>query len=123
MKIQSINFLFLSVALQFVIACGPDVHDRENYVNVAKNPGAIILNDPQKHMGGYGRNECLVCHNLSLNVHRRPEAMIDVDELNRQIRANGEAKYCLTCHGKNGLDTTSSLWSEPTDNNINYDYN
>lgn len=76
--------------------------DREDYGNLTTPPNTIVLQDPDKHMGGYGRNECLICHNTALNVHRRPGAIINVDELNRMVRDGLESKYCLTCHGMNG---------------------
>ena len=74
-------------------ACGPDSRDRENYGDITVSPGGISLIDPSEHRGGYGRRECLVCHNASLNLHRGPSAGIDVDQLNRDIRAGGEATY------------------------------
>jgi hypothetical protein len=83
-------------------ACGPQTRDRENYGDLSSPAGAIILDNPEKHMGGYGRSECLVCHNASLNIHRREGANIDVEELNTSIRNGGESAYCLRCHGRHG---------------------
>ena len=99
------KLFLLTFTLTFVynlIACGSDVRDRENYGNLSSPPGAIILNDPIKHMGGYGRHECLVCHNAALNIHQRPGAGIDINALNKAIQNGGESSYCLTCHGQNG---------------------
>ncbi|MGZ3712965.1 MAG: hypothetical protein ACXVBE_14470 [Bdellovibrionota bacterium] len=97
---MKLGIIFLSTIV--LAGCGSDTRDRENYGDLSAAPSAIILSDPEKHMGGFGRHECLLCHNAALNIHRRPGAQINVEELNRQIRNGGESKYCLTCHGKNG---------------------
>lgn len=97
------KLIFLFATLTILASCGPDSRDRENYGDLSKPAGAIVLNDPEKHIGGWGRQECLLCHNAALNLHRRPEAYIDVDVLNEKIRNGGESSYCLTCHGNNGI--------------------
>ncbi len=97
---------YLSGILLFVFlsglstGCGPDTRDTERYQTRSGAPA--ILTNPEQHRGGFGRNECLVCHNSALNLHRNPDLPIDVDQLNTAIRDNGEAAYCLTCHGTNG---------------------
>lgn len=85
-------------------ACGPDTRDRENYGDLSTTPGAILLNDPAKHSAGWGRKDCLLCHNASLNLHQRPNSGIDTNALNRAIMNGGESRYCLTCHGSNGTN-------------------
>lgn len=83
--------------------CGPDTKDRENYGNITQTPGGITLIDPDEHVGGYGKKECLVCHQAALNIHRSPTSPVNADTLLEEIKKQGEAKYCLTCHGPNGL--------------------
>lgn len=91
------------VALTLWLAsCGPSSRDRENYGDLSTSPGAIVLDSEAKHPHGWGRKDCLACHNVNLNVHRRPEAGIDVDALNREIANNGGSIYCQKCHGTNG---------------------
>ena len=103
MKLLISNIILITTAVTLFNACSPQSsRDRENYGDLSSPPGAIILDNPEKHMGGYGRNECLVCHNAVLNIHRREGANIDLDELNTNIRNGGESAYCLRCHGKNG---------------------
>ncbi|MGZ3661335.1 MAG: hypothetical protein ACXVCK_14640, partial [Bdellovibrionota bacterium] len=77
--------------------CGSSTRDRENYGDLSTAPNAIVLDDPAKHPHGWGRKDCLACHNVALNVHRRPGNGIDVDSLNRLIMNNGGSLYCQKC--------------------------
>ncbi len=100
------RLVYLAILSQLLVAtvgCGSDVRDRENYGDLGSMPGAIILDSPAKHWAGWGRKDCLLCHNAALNIHQRPGASIDVDKLNREIKNGGESRYCLTCHGSNGI--------------------
>ena len=99
MKVQ----ILICLALTFLFACDESHRDLESYGDIASGPGGITLINPAEHYGGYGRRQCLVCHNAALNLHRGPNSLINPDELNRQIRENGEEAYCLVCHGSNGL--------------------
>jgi hypothetical protein len=107
MKYQSKNtlFLILNCFLIFVISsCGPARRrDRENYGDLSA-PGAILLNDPSKHSYGWGRTDCLVCHNVNLNVHRRAGSAANSEAINKAVMSGGESKFCLNCHGSNGID-------------------
>lgn len=95
------RFIFI---LFFLSGCEKE-RDLENYGDLSTTPGGIVIIDPEEHVGGYGREECLVCHQTALNLHRSKGSLIgDVDELNQLIRQNGESKFCLTCHGSNGTD-------------------
>jgi hypothetical protein len=97
-------YLFISFVFALVsTACGPDLRDRENYGDLSSPPGAILLNDQNKHSAGWGRSDCLLCHNASLNIHQRPGSGIDINALNQAIINGGESVYCLKCHGTNGL--------------------
>lgn len=101
---KHVIFLKFTVILLAIILCncGDEGKDHEDY-NTSSND--IVLIDPEKHAGGYGRKECLVCHNAALNLHRSPNSVINVDQLNEAIRNNGESKFCLSCHGANGTGT------------------
>jgi hypothetical protein len=101
-KLTSINFVLILVPL-ILGSCGSPSRDRENYGDLSSPAGAIKLDNPEKHMGGYGRHDCLVCHNAVLNIHRREGANIDIEQLNANIRNGGESSYCLICHGRNGI--------------------
>jgi hypothetical protein len=92
-------FYWVLIFAVFVSGCGSESHDVENY---GSEHVAVVLQDPEEHMGGYGRRECLVCHNTALNVHRDKGSPIDADSLNKAVRNNNEAGFCLKCHGPNG---------------------
>ncbi len=93
----------LLVAGVLFSACGSDVRDREGYGDIATSPGGIQLINADEHKGGYGRKDCVLCHNISLNVHRGPTSPIDADELNRVfLSKGGDTTYCMSCHGANG---------------------
>jgi hypothetical protein len=98
--LAGIFFLMLSGGL---IACeGSHNRDVENYGDLVNSSGGIVLNE-QKHIGGWGRKDCLLCHNAALNLHRDPNTTVNADSLNALIRNNGYSKYCMTCHGTNGV--------------------
>lgn len=98
-----IKYRLLPVAAALAFSgCGADSRDREDYGDIANGTGGIVLSDSAEHRGGYGRRQCLVCHNAALNIHRGPNSIINVDELNKAIHDRGEEAYCMTCHGNNG---------------------
>ena len=83
-----------------LISCGQRDKYREDYGIVA--PTQLTVSS--KHMGGFARSQCLLCHNISLNVHRRSGASVNGDSLAAEARANGvEATCLLKCHTGNGL--------------------
>ncbi|MGK5088810.1 hypothetical protein WDW86_14730 [Bdellovibrionota bacterium FG-2] len=97
--------LVMIVASGLAAGCGSDVRDRENYGDVQASSGGIRIVDAQEHKGGYGRKDCLVCHNVFQNIHRGPTSSIDADELNRVFAAKGyDTTYCMSCHGTNGTE-------------------
>lgn len=95
--------ILLLLSILFLYACDESQRDLEWYGDITNGPGGITLINPQEHMGGYGRGQCLVCHNAVLNIHRGANSVINPDALNQLARDNGEEAYCLTCHGPNGL--------------------
>ncbi|MBI2606893.1 MAG: hypothetical protein HYW49_12530 [Deltaproteobacteria bacterium] len=94
-------FLPVLASLTFA-ACGDDSRDRENYGDISKGSGGIVLQDSAEHRGGFGRRQCLVCHYAALNIHRGADSIINADELNKAVQQRGEEEYCMTCHGVNG---------------------
>lgn len=96
MKLISI---FVLVSLT---GCKADPRQIEKYSDVVPGTPPNLSNIDQ-HKGGFQRNECLLCHNVNLNVHRAADAQINVDALNSLIRSNQGSKYCTTCHGTNGV--------------------
>ena len=84
-------------------SCARNNRDREFYGNIASGPGGLALVDPEEHVGGYGRPQCLVCHNADLNIHRGPYSVVNADALNVLVQNNGLEAYCLSCHSDNGI--------------------
>lgn len=89
--------------LILITACKAEPRQLETYSNVVPGTPPVLSNIDQ-HKGGFQRNECLLCHNVNLNVHRAADAQINVDALNSLIRNNQGSKYCTTCHGTNGIN-------------------
>lgn len=83
--------------------CGESIRDREDYGDVLASPGGLQLVTSSEHPSGWGRSECLLCHNVSLNIHRRPGSGVDADAIAEAAKNNGGSAYCLICHGPNGL--------------------
>jgi hypothetical protein len=82
------------------VSCGQKDKYREDYGIITNTNLAIS----SKHMGGYGRSQCLLCHNASLNIHRRIGSSISSDAINLEVVANGVENTCLLkCHTGNGL--------------------
>lgn len=95
---------WIGVSAVFVLVVGCQDYDRqtENYGDVASGPGGTILIN-EEHQGGWGRGECLLCHNAAFNVHRNSNSIIDPEALNIEVWKNGGSKFCLNCHGINGV--------------------
>ncbi len=94
---------FLLLILLTLLACSRNGRDREFYGNISETPGGLALVDPNEHQGGWGRPQCLVCHNADLNIHRGPYSVLNAEALNVLIRNNGLSAYCLGCHSNNGI--------------------
>ena len=88
------------ILIFILISCGQTEKYREDY-GLITNTNLTISS---QHMGGYGRSQCLICHNASLNIHRRSGASISPEAINLEIIANGVENTCLLkCHTGNGL--------------------
>ena len=97
------TFSFLLLVL--LVSCAKPDHQREDYGDISQGPSGIVLADASEHQGGWGRKDCLTCHNARFNIHRRAGANMDVDALNADILAQPiPTKACMTCHGKNGTE-------------------
>jgi hypothetical protein len=88
-------YLFLSLIL---ISCGQRDKYREDYGTIVGT--SLVISS--KHVGGYGRSNCPLCHNVSLNVHRRVGSSADPEDVVTKAKARG-SEYCLSCHTGNGL--------------------
>ncbi|GIL17408.1 MAG: hypothetical protein BroJett040_11590 [Oligoflexia bacterium] len=84
-------------------SCQTNERQTENYGDINQGPGGKNLVIEAEHQGGWGRSECLLCHQAALNVHRNSNSVIDPEALNELVWQNGGSKYCLTCHGPNGV--------------------
>jgi hypothetical protein len=97
------NRILLLVTILCFVSCGTKDRQIENYGDITLSEGGIVLSNINEHRGGWQRNECLLCHNINLNVHRSAHSNLDPEELNQKVRENEGSKYCLTCHGANGV--------------------
>ena len=88
--------------------------DSENYGNILNSPAGLILVE-EEHQTGYGRPDCLVCHNTRNihNVNRTGlpscsgeipplEPCVDLDEVQAIVNDGGQSS-CSLCHGTNGV--------------------
>lgn len=99
----------ISVAFWFtlLLLMGCHVEEKrelENYGNIVNGPGGIALTDPAEHRSGWGKKDCLLCHNVALNVHRNSGTQLDADAIIEQAKSRGESRYCLSCHTGNGVE-------------------
>jgi hypothetical protein len=91
------NLLGLCLLL-VLTGCNPNsTRDREDYGVITNTQ----ITDRAQHPAGWGRRDCLLCHNVS-NIHRRPGAPVDGDSIAQMARDNGPG-ICLICHGTNGV--------------------
>ncbi len=95
---------FVVILIFLGLSCQKADRTFENYGDINLSPGGKNLIITEEHVGGWGRGECLLCHNANLGLHRNAGSLIDVDALNELIRQNGGSKFCLTCHGPNGVN-------------------
>ena len=102
---KNLGFVISALVLGLSLMGCPDSKQRdlENYGDLPNQPGGIALNSPEQHVGGWGRRDCLLCHNAAFILHRYPGGQIDAIQLNQLIRANRYSQYCLGCHGPNGV--------------------
>lgn len=94
------RYLFICSLLIFtLVSCGQKDKYREDYGTIA-DARLIVSN---QHVGGYGRSQCLLCHNAELNIHRRGQNGLDPNMMAELAKTNGLSAYCKTCHTGNGL--------------------
>ncbi len=112
--------LFLAVAAIALLlaSCGSDGGmESEDYGNLLNSPAGLIVVE-QEHPTGYGRPDCLVCHELR-NIHAvnrtglpdctaTPDeapsaACLDLAAIRAIVRDQKEAS-CAPCHGSNGVE-------------------
>lgn len=95
--------LLIFVLIGFV-ACGSIEDDAgEDFGNIINSPSGLTLME-EEHVFGWGRSECLMCHNVN-NIHQEDRTGLDVDveEIQQMTFEFGEAA-CQDCHGANGTD-------------------
>jgi len=96
------NLVVLTITNLLISCQGQTNRHLENYGDISASPGGIALSTPEEHVGGWGRRDCLLCHNIELNVHRRPGSVANADAIIDLTKKNGVV-YCLVCHGPNGV--------------------
>lgn len=90
--------LFLAVLM---VGCMDEPRQYENYGDITAGVGGIAITSQAEHPYGWGRSDCLSCHN-TLNIHKNPNSTIDENAIIQLVKQNG-VRYCLTCHGPNGV--------------------
>jgi hypothetical protein len=85
------------IGFYLAAGCGNSTRDVENYGPLP----TVGLADPSQHGAGWGRADCLLCHNVA-NIHRDASSPVSGDAIAAGARAGGSAS-CLPCHGPNGI--------------------
>lgn len=98
------SILMISLSIFLLGSCQGGERQTENYGDINQSPDGKSLTISAEHQGGWGRSQCLLCHNSSLNIHRNANSLVDADAINTSVIQNGGSKYCLTCHGDNGVN-------------------
>lgn len=93
-------------AVLTLAACGSDGSNQpENYGNLLATPEGLVLVHSE-HPDGWGRPDCLVCHNSAFihTVNRTglPDSDIDLPGIQELVRLQGQSS-CPQCHGDNGV--------------------
>lgn len=85
------------------VNCGSATHQGEDYGDILETESGLILVESE-HTYGWGRSDCLVCHNLE-NIHLVDNSGlgIDVEAISEQTQDEGE-ECCAECHGTNGAE-------------------
>ena len=97
------NIVLFAIFLSTAFSCGGgDVREGEDYGNLLDTPSGLTLVE-EEHIGGWGRSECTMCHNLE-NIHlvNRTGIPIDIDAIHELALEEGVAG-CPACHGENGV--------------------
>ena len=99
----SANRVLIVLLTVLLSSCqGQKERNLEDYGDITTGPGGLSLSTPEEHPGGWGRRDCFLCHNVQLNIHRRPNNGLNADGMAELARQRGES-YCLSCHGPNGI--------------------
>jgi hypothetical protein len=105
--------LLVCLAGVALAGCGSDgPMDSADYGNLLNSPAGLILVE-EEHPTGWGRPDCLVCHEVrNMHVVNRTglpdctpevqEGCIDLPGIRSIIDNQGEAS-CALCHGDNGV--------------------
>lgn len=107
--------LVLSWALLLAAGCGTNGDEEgEDYGDILSSPAGLVLVE-EEHMTGWGRPDCLQCHELrNIHVVNRTglpdcndvdpavETCLDLGEIQSITRHDGE-QTCSLCHGDNGV--------------------
>ncbi len=103
-NISRIYFILLFLSCSLMLNCGDLADDAgENYGNILDSPNSLELTEGE-HIAGWGREDCLMCHNLN-NIHRNnlTDIDLDVEAIQDQTYEQGEG-VCMNCHGTNGTE-------------------
>ncbi len=100
---QFMRILCIAALSLAAVNCGSATNQGEDYGDILATESGLVLVESE-HTYGWGRSDCLVCHNLE-NIHLVDNSGlgIDVDAIHEQTLEEGEDS-CFTCHGTNGVE-------------------
>jgi hypothetical protein len=97
--------LSLALAALLVAACGNDAEpESDDYGNLLSSPAGLVIVE-EEHPTGWGRPDCLACHEVRKMhvVNRTGVADFDMEAIREIVRNEGE-QCCADCHGTNGVE-------------------
>jgi len=100
-----VMLLSLCLAALLMAACGDNAEpESDDYGNLLASPAGLVLVE-EEHPTGWGRPDCLGCHEVrKMHVQNRTGvADLDMEAIRDIVRENGEAS-CVDCHGTNGVE-------------------
>lgn len=114
-SVRRFLFVLAVLPLALLFSCGTEgSQETEDYGNLLASPGGLVVLE-EEHPTGWGRADCLVCHEPR-NMHAVnrtglpdcaslavPEACVDLREIRALVLREGEAS-CGACHGSNGVE-------------------
>jgi hypothetical protein len=99
------RLLSLALAAALMTACGNDAEpESDDYGNLLASPAGLVVVE-EEHPTGWGRPDCLGCHEVRKMhvVNRTGVADLDMEAIREIVREEGN-ESCVDCHGTNGVE-------------------